>query len=232
MGNETMSKALVSLLIVGLALAAQAQIPDAPSATKPPTDTQKPGTRHGVGPYLGTGNAGDKVEPLSVGQKFGFAAWNSFSLLTYPEVALIAGIKQASNQQPTWGQGAEGFGKRLGASFADQAIGNVMAQAVFPSLLKQDPRYFRSGRGGFGKRVGYGLSRLWVTRRDDGTRTANLSEIVGTGVAAGISRIYYPSVDRTAAKTLGNWGIQLGIAAGWNEFYEFWPDIRHAIFRK
>ena len=188
MGNETISKTLVSFLIVGLALAAQAQVPDAPSATTPPADTEKHGTGHGVGPYLGTGNAADKVEPLSIGQKFGFAAWNSFSLLTYPEVALIAGIKQASNQQPTWGQGAEGFGKRqrdgasrFGASFADQAIDNVMAQAVFPSLLKQDPRYFRLGRGSFGKRVGHGLSRLWVTRRDDGTRTANVSEIVGTG---------------------------------------------------
>jgi hypothetical protein len=99
----------------------------------------------------------------------------------------------------------------------------VTAQAR-PALFSSWPRQFWETR--------WRLSRLWVTRRDDGTRTANVSEIVGTGVAAGISRIYYPSVDRTAAKTLGNWGIQLGVAAGWNEFYEFWPDIRHAIFRK
>jgi len=227
-----MSRILLSLLIVGVCCVAQAQVPDAPSASKPAPDAHKDATQRGMGLYLGSGMAADEHTALSVKQKFGFAAWNSFSPLTYPEVALIAGINQASNQQPTWGQGAEGFGKRYGAAFADQAINTMLSQGVLASAFKEDPRYFRRGHGSFGQRVGYSVSRIWITRRDDGTRTANMSVILGAGAAAGISRIYYPSVERTAGKTLSDFGVLLATDAAWNAFYEFWPDIRHAVFRK
>src|SRR5260370_37443415 len=102
-----MSKTWIAFLIVGLTLAAQAQLPDAPSASRP-ASAQKESERH-TGLYLGTGNAGDKFEPMTIKRKFGFAAINSFGPLVYPEVALVAGINQASNQQPSWGQGGEGF---------------------------------------------------------------------------------------------------------------------------
>jgi hypothetical protein len=170
-------------------------------------------------------------EPLSVPQKFGFAVKNSFAPLVYPEVALIAGFAQATNQQRSFGQG-EGYAKRVGLAFADQANAKLMTQAVFPALLKQDPRYYRLGQGSFSKRLGYSVSRVWITRRDDGTRTANISAIGGAAVAAGISRVYYPSEDRTVGKTMGNWGVQIGTTALFCVAQEFWPDIRRKIFHK
>jgi hypothetical protein len=227
-----MSKALVSLLVAGCCFAAQAQLPNAPSATNNPSATQPAKQHRGIGPYLGSGNAADPYEPLSTRQKFGFAARSSFGPLTYPEVALVAAINQASDGQPSWGQGAEGFGKRYGAAFSDQAINTMLRQAVLPSILKHDPRYFRRASGSFGGRVGYALSRLWITRRDDGGRAANVSTLFAAAATAGISRAYYPSVDRTAAETFRVFGAQIATDVAWNEFYEFWPDVRHAIFHK
>jgi len=227
-----MSKALVSLLVAGCCLAAQAQMPNAPSATNNAPEAQKKAKWHGVGSYLDKANLNDPYEPLSVAGKFGFAARNAFGPLTYPEVALVAGINQASDAQPSWGQGAEGFGKRYGAAFTDQAMNTMLAQGVFPSMFHQDPRYFRRASGTFGQRLGYAISRMWITRRDDGSRSPNFSPLLGAAVTAGVSRAYYPSVDRNAGETMRVWGIQLASDAGWNVFYEFWPDVRHAVFHK
>ena len=219
-----MSRSWILLLMVCCCLAAQAQLPDAPSS--------KPAESGGIGPYLGSGNASDPFEPLTAKQKFGFAARNSFGPLTYPEVAVVAGINHLSDGQPSWGQGAEGFGKRYGAAFADQAINTMLSQSVLASMFKEDPRYFRRASGTFGQRAGYALSRLWITRRDDGGRTANVAVLLAAAATAGISRAYYPSVDRTAGETFRVFGAQIGTTAAWNAFYEFWPDVRHAVFHK
>lgn len=219
-----MSRAWMLLLVVSCCAGVQAQLPDAPSA--------KAEKRAGIGPYLGTGNASDPYNPLSTGQKFGFAARNSFGPLTYPEVAVVAGINHFSDGQPSWGQGAEGFGKRYGAAFADQAINTMLAQGALASMFKDDPRYFRRADGTFRQRAGYALSRLWITRRDDGSNAFNFPVLLGAVATAGISRAYYPSADRTAGETFRVFGAQVGTQAAWNAFYEFWPDVRHAVFHK
>ena len=219
-----MSRAGMLLLVMCLSVAVQAQLPDAPSANA---------AKHGgIGPYLGSGNASDPYQPFTVGQKFGFAARSSFGPLTYPEVAVIAGINQLSNGQPSWGQGGEGFGKRYGAAFADQAINTMLSQAVLASMFRTDPRYFRRGHGTFAQRAGYALSQLWIARRDNGGSTFNMPVLLGAAATAGISRVYYPSVDRTAGETMRVFGAQIGTDAAWNALYEFWPDVRHAVFRK
>lgn len=219
-----MSTARMLLLVMCMSAVVQAQLPDAPSANA---------SKHGgIGPYLGSGNASDRYEPLTVGQKFGFAGRSAFGPLTYPEVAVVAGINHLSDGQPSWGQGAEGFGKRYGAAFADQAINTMLSQAVLASMLKDDPRYFRRGSGTFAQRAGYALSRIWITRRDNGSTGFNAPVLLGAAATAGISRVYYPSVDRTAGETMRVFGAQIGTDAAWNGFYEFWPDVRHAIFRK
>ena len=222
-----MSRVWVLLLVVCGFAVAQAQVPDAPSASK-----AKTAKHSGIGPYLGSGNAEDSFTPLTTGQKFGFAARNSFGPLTYPEVAVVAGINHLSDGQPSWGQGAEGFGKRYGAAFADQAINTMLSQAVFASMFKQDPRYFRRASGTFGQRLGYSISRVWITRRDNGRNTFNSSTLLAAAATAGISRAYYPDADRTGGETMRVFGAQIGTDAAWNIFYEFWPDVRHAVFHK
>ena len=174
-----------------------------------------------------------QVPPLTAGQKFKVVARSSFDYVEYPWYGFLAGISQAENSEPGYGQGAAGYGKRFGAAAADGTIENFMTSAVFPSLLRQDPRFFQSGKGGFWHRSGYAVSRVFVTRGDSGHSQANFSEIVGSALAAGISTYsYHPRSDRTLRNSASVWGSQVGYDALVYFVREFWPDIRRKIGKK
>jgi hypothetical protein len=138
----------------------------------------------------------------------------------------------AQRQYASFGQGAQGFGKYYGGAFADQAIGNIMTEGLFPIALHQDPRYFVRGKGGFWKRSGYAISREFITRGDGGSNQFNTSELAGNAVAAGISNVYYPAADRSLGNTANKWGQQIALDAFFNVAKEFWPDVRKQIFGK
>lgn len=196
-----------------------------PNAPQP----QKTSRRFGVIRVEPTLQLGDNVAPLTPGQKFKVAAWNSFDVSSFVVTGIVAGISYGGDEYPGFGRGAEGFGRYYGAAFGDQAIGQFMTQAVLPSAFHQDPRYFRMGSGGFGKRFFYSVSREWVARNDDGTHSFNTSELAGNLATAGISNAYYPDEERTAGRTFERWGIRLGSDAGFNLIEEFWPDVRRKI---
>src|SRR5580700_11373719 len=135
--------------------------------------------------FLTVENAG-KIPPLTAKQKFAVVARGSFDWAQYPWYGFLAGISQAENSEPGYGQGAEGYGKRYGAAWADGTIENFWTGAILPSLLRQDPRFYQKGKGGFWHRTGYAMSRIVVTRSDSGNNQFNTSEIVGSAIAAGI----------------------------------------------
>ena len=114
--------------------------------------------------------------------------------------------------------------------FVDGAIENYMTEAIIPAATKEDPRYYTMGKGGFVKRTGYAVSRLFITRTNSGGRTFNLSEIVGAGAAAGIGNAYYPAEPNPWVKTYQRWGTQVGLDGVFNVLKEFWPDIDQAVF--
>jgi hypothetical protein len=173
------------------------------------------------------------VPPLTTGQKFKVVARGSFDYIQLPWYGLLAGLSQAENSEPGYGQGAEGYGKRLGAYAADGAIENFMTGAVFPSILHQDPRYFQSGEGGFVHRTGYAVSRILVTRSDAGHSEFNFSEILGSAMAAGISTYsYHPRGDRNLGNTASVWGSQVGYDTITIVIKEFWPDLRRLLSKK
>lgn len=173
------------------------------------------------------------VPPLTAGQKFQVVARGAFDPVQYFWYGFLAGISQAQNSEPGYGQGAAGYGKRYGAAFADGTIENFMTGAVLPSLLHQDPRFFQSGNGGFGRRAGYAVSRIFVTRTDSGRQQFNFSEILGSGASATISTYsYHPSGDRTFANTMSVWGSQIGYDTLTIMIKEFWPDVRRKIRKK
>lgn len=171
---------------------------------------------------------------LSAGQKYKLVAKDTFDLVEYPYTGFVAAISQAQNSESGYGQGWGGYGKRYGAAFADTAVASFMTSAVFPSMLKEDPRYYQmgAGHGGVVHRVGYAISRIFVTRTDSGGSQFNYSEIAGNAVAAGISNTYHPSSDRTVVNTLSVWGTQTMWDTVANEVKEFWPDMRRWISRK
>ncbi|MGA7567019.1 MAG: hypothetical protein WBW53_13270 [Terriglobales bacterium] len=172
-----------------------------------------------------------QVPPVSWKEKFAMAAKGSFDPYEFTVVGIVAGIRQAENSSPGFGQGAEGYAKRYGAAFADQVDGNVMVGGVFPTILKVDPRYFQLGRGSFLHRFGYAFSRIFVARRDSGTSMFNVPEFAGNATAIAISNVYYPAADRSFSSSISGWGTQMGIDAFGNELKEFWPDI-HGYLQK
>ena len=176
---------------------------------------------------------GGNVPPLTTGQKFKVVTRSSFDYIQVPWYAFLAGISQAQNSEPGYGQGAAGYGKRFGASYADGTIENFMTGAILPSVFHQDPRFFQSSTGGFWRRTGYAMSRIVVTRTDSGHQQFNISEVFGSAASAAISTYsYHPSADRTWSNTASVWGTQIGYDTMTIVVREFWPDIRRKLKKK
>jgi len=172
------------------------------------------------------------VPPIRWKEKFAITAKGAFDPYEFTIVGALAGIRQAENAYPAFGQGLAGYGKRYATALADQVDGNIMVGAVYPTILKTDPRYFQMGKGGFVRRFGYAISRIIITRRDSGGSLFNFPEFVGNASAIAISNVYYPAADRGFTSGLNNWGVQMGIDAFGNELKEFWPDIHRWFVRK
>jgi len=170
---------------------------------------------------------------MTTAQKFKVVARSSFDPVEFAWIGFLAGISQAENSEPGYGQGMEGYAKRYGSTYGDSLTENFMVGAVLPSALHQDPRYYELGQGGFWHRAVYAASRIWITRSDSGNRQFNVSEIGGSGIAAVISTYsYHPRGDRNPANVGSVWGTQLGLDTVTLEIKEFWPDIRHTLKRK
>lgn len=175
----------------------------------------------------------NNVPPLTVKQKFAVVTRGSFDYIQLPWYAFLAGISQAEDSEPGYGQGAEGYAKRLGAYFADGTIENYMTGAVLPSLLHQDPRFYEEANGGFMHRTEYAVSRIFVTRTDSRKEQFNYSEVAGSAMSAFISTYsYHPEGDRTVSNTLSVWGTQVGYDTITIVVKEFWPDIRRMMNKK
>jgi hypothetical protein len=229
---------------------AQSQNPPAPDPKQePPQDPQKPdepkpktsieretGTSNDrifeVMPNYGTVRNSKDLPPMTTGQKFRTATAQVFDYFAFPFNAALAGIDQAKNSPKSWGQGWGAYGKRFGATFADNSISTFMTTAIFPSILKEDPRYYRKAEGTTSKRIMYSLGRLFVTRTDAGGTRFNASEALGNSMATGLSNFYHAREDRTVSRnfeTLGMLYMWDGLS---NELKEFWPDVKRKFRHK
>lgn len=170
--------------------------------------------------------------PLTAGQKLHLFAKSSFDPFVYAAAGLEAGLGQATNEFPGYGQGAEGYGKRYGASLADQVSSNFFANAFWPVLLKEDPRYFRRGKGSIPNRIFYSLAQEFVTVTDRGTRTFNFSNVLGAFSSGGLSNLYYPKSDRGVSLTLSRSAISLLYGSAGGLIDEFWIDIHRRLFHR
>lgn len=184
----------------------------------------------GIIPNYRSVSADTQLPSLNFKQKFWLATQDSFDYSSFIYEGILAGMAMAQKSEPSFGQGASGYGLYYAHNFADGTIENYLVGAFVPAVTKEDPRYYTLGHGGFVKRTGYALSRLVITRTDSGNRTVNLSEIIGAGAAAGISNTYYPAESNPWVKTYQRWGSQLIQDAIGNVAKEFWPDINRALF--
>jgi len=217
-------------------------LPDAPSSSQTqssPSSAAQEGQRHEpsknhifwIIPNYRSDENPAEIKPLNPDAKMKVALDDSFDPSAFLVAGIFAGLSMVQKQYSSFGTGAQGFGKYYGGAFADQAIGNIMTEGLFPVALHQDPRYFVKGTGGFWKRTGYAISREAITLGDDGRNHFNTSELAGNAVAAGISNLYYPAADRSFGNTANKWGQQLALDTFFNVAKEFWPDVRNRLFR-
>ena len=173
-----------------------------------------------------------QLPPLSSKSKLVLATQDSFDYSSLVYAGFMAGIGQAGNSTPEFHQGGLGYSRYLWHSFADQAVGNYFTEFIMPTVTHEDPRYYTRFHGGVLRRTVYALDRLAVTRTDSGGSSINFSEIVGNGAGAGVGCLYYPRGDRTWTKVGQRWVTQISIDGISNVVKEFWPDIRHHVFRQ
>jgi len=160
--------------------------------------------------------------PLNSKQKFELAWKTTVDPGTFVLNGVFAGVEQAQNHFSGYGQGAQGYGKRYGAGYADTVTGTFIGSAILPSLLKQDPRYFYKGSGSKRSRILYATANSVICKGDNGRWQANYSNILGSLAAGGISNLYYPANDRNGAGlTFENAAIGIGATAVTNLFQEF-----------
>jgi hypothetical protein len=169
-------------------------------------------------------------KPLTTAEKFKIAQQDTLDRGTFALAGAFAGLGQLTNSSPSFGQGIAGYARYLGTSYADFAIGNYMTEAIYPSLLHQDPRYFRRGTGNGLSRLGYAVKQIFWTHTDSGGTQFNYSEIAGNATAAAIANAYYPD-NRDAASAVSKLGVQIAIDTTGNILKEFWPDLRRKLSR-
>ncbi|MGA8028302.1 MAG: hypothetical protein WB992_14255, partial [Bryobacteraceae bacterium] len=145
---------------------------------------------------------------------------------------LDAGLDQLENNFPGYRQGAMGYAKRFGASYADTFDGTMIGNALFPVLLKQDPRYFRRGIGSIKSRLWYALTTTVKCKNDKGKWVPNYSNVLGNIAAGGISNLYYPASDRGIELTFERAFTVTAEGSIGAVFVEFWPDVSRKLFPK
>ena len=230
-------------------LFAQAQNPAAPSTSsqaqlsrpEAQPQTQKEGDEEekqmereeqshrllGVIPNFGTTR--QDAPPLTPSGKFRLFERSAFDPAQFVLIGLQAGLSQAEDEFPEYGQGAAGYGKRYGAAFADQASAGFFSNFFYPVLLKQDPRYFRLGKGSIKRRFGYALLQEVDCHTDRGTRNFAWANVLGAFSAGGLSNAYYPRAERGFGLTMSRSAISIGYGSLGGLVDEFYPDIMQRL---
>jgi len=134
--------------------------------------------------------------PLAAKHKFELAWKSASDPITLVGIGVVAGISQAGDRWSSYGQGAQGYAKRYGASYANVFAATFIGGAVMPSILKQDPRYFYKGRGSKRSRILYSVASSVICKGDNGHWQPNYSNVIGSFAGAGMQALYLPANDR------------------------------------
>ena len=184
-----------------------------------------------VVPNFAAVSANIELPPLPPHGKMVLAMHDSFDYSSFVWTGIIAAQSLGLNSDPELGQGGVAYLRYYWRAFADGVSGTYFTEAFIPIISHEDPRYYTLGQGGFLRRIGYSLSRTVLTKTDSGSTGFNWSEVGGNACEAALSNLYYPPQERGTNQTLRDWGTQMESAALNNIVKEFWPDIRHRLFR-
>lgn len=172
--------------------------------------------RHGIQPCS-----------LSVGDKFHMFVESTSDPLNYLGAAWDAATAQWDRDDPSYQMGASGFGKRYGAATLDNVTGDFFNVFLYPSIFKQDPRYYSLGQGSARVRLTHALAHSFITRGDSGNRMLNYSEWFGTVSSKALNNLYHPGNPRGFGPTASRVGMSVANDMAWDVVREFWPEIAH-----
>ena len=216
--------------------AAPSNLPNAPSqsakeAAIDPTK-QQPKRILGVMPNFRAVSPGATPPPPTFKESFILATQNSFDYSSFIFVGITSAFAFGTNAHPQLGSDPSAYWAYYWRGFVDKTDGNYWVIWLLPTAFHQDQRYYALGEGTFWKRTTYAATRIFVARKYNGDNTFNVSEVLGRGIAQGISTTYYPSQSNTGEKLAEKYAYALGRDALTNVFREFWPDIAtHVLHR-
>jgi hypothetical protein len=169
---------------------------------------------------------------LTVKQKYALALNQTLDFSAHIGNLFQAAMQQAWNAQPHYGKGWGPYAERFAAAEGDQASSSFFMFGFLPSVLHDDPRYFRRAHGPKLMRLKYSATRTIVTRKDSGESTFNIPVVAGLLFQQSTSTIYYPPQDRTIGRVFQNWGTSLAFNSAYNVMKEFYPDVIRIMFHR
>ena len=184
-----------------------------------------------VVPNFNTVIAGKGVR-LTAGQKTRLAVRATLDPFNVVGAFVFAGVNELQDDDRGYGWGPAGYFKRVGANYLDVVDGTMLAGAVYPILLHQDPRFFRQGTGSVRSRLRHALGAAVVARGDNGKRQFNFSNVLGNYTAGALSNLYYPADARGLDHTLINGTVVTAEGSLGNIGLEFAPDVAAWLHRR
>lgn len=186
----------------------------------------------GILPAFNTTYRSDAVS-LTAGQKMKLAFRSATDPVAFAAAFVVAGYHEAMDDDVGFPWGIKGYGERSGAAYLDAFDGGMIGNGILPSILHQDPRYFRLGHGTTTHRVLYALATNVICKHDNsGKWEPNYSNVAGNIISGAISNLYYPSQDSGVGQTLSNGFIVTAEGGVGSLFQEFWPDISRKFLHK
>ena len=202
------------------------------TTTEIPESQRQPKRILGVMPNYRAVSAGEIPPPPTPRQAFTIASQNSFDYSSFFFVGITSLLAEANDAHSQLGKGVPGFGRYYWRGFLDKTDGNYLVIFALPTVFHQDERYYARGKGGIWKRGVYAATRVLITPNYGGHNSVNFSELLGRGIAQGVSATYYPSHARTGRALSERFAYAIGRDALTNVFREFWPDIAtHVLHR-
>ncbi len=187
-------------------------------ARKPEIKTVHPHSRSGL-----------TLCALDASEKFHLFTQDTIEPVTFIGAAFDAGLAQAEDNDPSFGQGTAGYAKRYGAALTDSVSSGFFHTFLFPVVFRQDPRYYRKLEGKVPARFGHALSHVFVAKSDSGRKAFNFSEWLGTTSSVLLSNSYHPGNSRGVGAASQRIGVSIAWDAGFDTLREFWPEIVHRL---
>jgi len=212
--------------------------PTPPPQTATDPDAVSPNGNHqtkrvlGLVPNFRTVSADIKLPPMSPKEKFIVAGKDTFDYSALFVAGIQAGFAMNSKSYPEFHQGAAGYARYYWHTLADTTSENFFVGGLGPIVFKQDNRFYTLGHGGFRKRSWYAVTRVLVSRKDNGDATFNFSEVIGSGASSGLSTLWYPKQYQTWTKVGQKW-LTSDLIDGFNFWWkEWWPTANKYVFHQ